>query len=160
MHRHHVTVPRARSFLLSPSLCLRDTTSGRDCLLVFALLMIAPSTSPQMPSGSHRAFDNYDIMWQILWYLSPSTLVEDGELCINGDKTMLARCSRTSRGMSRPALDLLWRNLPSLSPLLSLLESRSTRSAKDFRIEKPRTKKSRSVVNVYSVLVGIYTPVH
>lgn len=114
-----------------------------------------------MPAGAHRAFDDYDMMWQILGYLSPSAFIIDGELCINGDRTMLARCARVSQNMSRPALDLLWRNLPSLGPLLSLSETRSTRNAKDFLMEKPKARKSGLIDgNVCTPLVGAYTADH
>ena len=114
-----------------------------------------------MPATAHRAFDDYDMMWQILGYLSPSAYIEDGELCIIGDRTMLARCARVSQNMSRPALDLLWRNLPSLSPLLSLSESHSARNAKDFLMEKPKAKKSRLANgNVCTPPVGVYLVDH
>lgn len=107
-----------------------------------------------MPSDSHRALDDYDIMWQIFRYFSPSAYMEGEELRLVGHRATLAKCARTSKSMSLPALDMLWQNLPSLYPLLAILEDRPTRHTKDFLKEKSKTKRSTIKGSAHSSVVS------
>ncbi|KAH9842403.1 uncharacterized protein C8Q71DRAFT_852965 [Rhodofomes roseus] len=75
----------------------------------------------------HRALDNHDIISHVVEYLGPPAQrdcadVVDESLSIAPGKAWrtLAYCARTSKAFSRPALRVLWRELPSLLPLLSL----------------------------------------
>ncbi|KAH9842414.1 uncharacterized protein C8Q71DRAFT_903513 [Rhodofomes roseus] len=76
----------------------------------------------------HRALENIDVVSYILQYLGPDSdsdisIFDEGFLhdFAPGKKwRTLAYCARTSKAFCGPATRLLWRELPSLVPLLSL----------------------------------------
>ena len=83
----------------------------------------------------HRALQNSDIIECILQYFAPSSCgqaanvgpsIESSDVQLEGiaaqkDWTSLAMCTRVSKAISGTAYRLLWRELPSLTPLLRLV---------------------------------------
>ncbi|KAH9842406.1 uncharacterized protein C8Q71DRAFT_732740 [Rhodofomes roseus] len=93
----------------------------------------------------HRALDVHDIVWSILQHFGrvrSGTLPYSCSVDVGKDWRALVHCSLVSRAFSRPAIHLLWRELPSLLPLLSLClhlnkaESFSVVGAFDTRCEE------------------------
>lgn len=71
----------------------------------------------------HRALDVHDIVWSILQHFGPIEREQSAYLrSVNVGKEWRAlfRCALVCRAFSSPAIRLLWRELPSLLPLLSL----------------------------------------
>ncbi|KAH9929232.1 uncharacterized protein B0H18DRAFT_998363 [Fomitopsis serialis] len=72
--------------------------------------------SEDSPQGS--ALYNIDITYHIMRHCLSRA---EGEYQDNDTMQTLARCARTCNSLSKPAMTLLWRYLPSLKPLLSIL---------------------------------------
>ena len=86
----------------------------------------------------HRALQNSDIIECILQHLGPgaraagtniakeSNNVQLEDIADQKEWNSLTMCTRVSRAFSGPAYRLLWRELPSLTPLLRLCISLDT----------------------------------
>lgn len=89
---------------------------------------VADLAKPDSSSVVHRALCMDDIVYEVLHYLavpvlpprSANTLSQSTTLVPGGSRS-LARLARTCRAFSHIAIKLLWRRLPSLTPLFSLL---------------------------------------
>lgn len=76
----------------------------------------------------HRALETHDIIYHILGCFGPCADANRSnfdcsrllEVDSGKQSRTLAYCARTSKAFSEPALRLLWRELPSLLPLLSI----------------------------------------
>ena len=98
-----------------------------DCPCNFSVLM---TLGHLVGMGPHRALQNSDIIECILQHFATRAPAADVDSAMDGNTVLLAdmaaqkdwnsllMCTRVSRVFSGPAYRLLWRELPSLIPLL------------------------------------------
>ncbi|RPD59018.1 hypothetical protein L226DRAFT_465638 [Lentinus tigrinus ALCF2SS1-7] len=115
--------------------------------------MLCPQQSPPATTGPHRALVCYDILFNVFeqlaahedaWYdYDVSTRDAYSWYARKVDsqrRTTLARCARVCRAFLGPAIAILWRDVDSLSPLISAIRASDPSSSNIVRIPRLGTR--------------------